>query len=223
MEPFYVVDGVEYFWPVYSMDENTPLKVVPSERPVVKKNRLRNSIIRCKCDYVRNDQFDICPACGCEYIVGYQVTEQAQALIDDAELVKKQVWFHATKKKNWEPNLKEAGVTVHLGTEESALDIIKMRHRKGYSRKFFLYAVTIPEEATISSNTCPDLVTSWQKTSDALLEKTNSDFVRYINSYEGAGDMSLIGNPRKMSVVGMTTHTMPKRSLFHRLTGNYFS
>lgn len=76
------------------------------------------------------------------------------------------------------------------------------------SQPYFIYEVTLDADSIISPIVCKDLVLSWESDADRLKGNTGSDFVRYVNSYENAGSISLIGNPAKMSVLNVEELTI---------------
>lgn len=182
-------------------DENTPVTVILLP-PVFSEVEQDMMNVQCVCGEVHYGEFYGCKVCGSQEMDGYRVTEEAHALMSSVEQTKSTVWFHATECDDWEVNLKASGSTVHLGSKASALALMRAESVfRGAKACFYLYQVTIDDTATVSPNTCPDLIYSWEERSDALHASTGHDFVRYVNSCEDSGSISLIGNPKKMTVV----------------------
>lgn len=184
-----------------SPDENTPVSVILMP-PVFSEKEQDMMNVQCICGEVHYGEFDGCTSCGSQEIDGYRITEEAHALISSVEQTKSTVWFHATEREDWEASLKTSGNTVHLGSKASALALMRAENMFREEKEcFYLYQVRIDDTATVSPNTCPDLIYSWEEDSAALYASTQHDFVRYVNSCEDAGSVSLIGNPQKMTVI----------------------
>lgn len=183
-------------------DENTPVDVIALP-PIYSEKKQDFMNVQCVCGTVRYSATNLCKDCLNVDVAGVRITEEALALMMSEEAVKGRVWFHATRVEDWDYRLKTSGKTVHMGTKESAFALMRGRDKYNlHSREpFFLYELVIDDNSLISPNTCPDLASDWQVLVSDLEDLTGSDFVRYVNSYEDAGSVSLIGNPNKMRVI----------------------
>lgn len=183
-------------------NENTPVIIV-NESPLYSEAKQDFMNVQCVCGTVRYSHGGLCKECLGSEIEGVRVTGEAFELMMSDVAVKERVWFHATRVEDWDYRLKNSGKTVHMGTKESALALMRGRDKYCLDNRepFFLYELVLDEDSLISPNTCPDLASDWQRLVSDLTDLTDSDFIRYVNSYEDAGSVSLIGNPNKMTVI----------------------
>lgn len=162
--------------------------------------------VECVCGKIR---YGIDYECRCgakpNDINGYRVTEKDRELIESRLAVKTRHWYHSTTHANWEDVVKDSDVPVHLGNEQAAFERASDHIGQTGNRDYFVYKVTINPFARIAKNICPDLNNSWSSTMEEFNGNTRGrDFVRYVNSYEDAGSVSLYGNPQMFTVVEVT-------------------
>lgn len=157
--------------------------------------------VECSCGTVRADQLDLCSNCRSFNIGSFRVSDEAFQFMNSKELTKEVTWFHATTHENWGTDIITSGLSVHLGTKETALALMQARRgSKTTPFTFDLYEVSIDEESTVSNVVCPDLVNAWSSDAWELVELTGCDFVRYVNNYENAGSISLIGDSANITI-----------------------
>lgn len=190
-------------------DENTQVRInnyTPEADPTqTNENYQEMMVVDCSCGTVRADQLDLCPNCCSFNIESFRVSGEAFQFINSKELSKDVTWYHATTHENWGTDIISSGLSVHLGTKETAIALMKAR--KGSLKTpfaFDLYEVTLDTASTVSNVVCPDLVTAWSSDSWELVELTGCDFVRYVNSYENAGSISLIGDSANIIIQKQT-------------------
>lgn len=162
--------------------------------------------VECVCGKVRYGSDYEC-RCGAKSddIRGYRVTEKDRELIESRIAVKTRYWYHSTTHANWEDLVKNSDVPVHLGNEEAAFERAIEHVGKTGNQDYYLYKVTLNPFARIAKNICPDLNDTWSNTMEKFKGSTKGrDFVRYVNSYEDGGSVSLYGNPNMFTVVGVT-------------------
>lgn len=189
-------------------DENTPVKVIHTA-PEYDAHEKDWANVQCECGRVRYDQEIECEKCFSMLLAGFRITEETAVLMEDEQEVLTRSWFHATEVADWADFVMDSEKTVHLGTRETAVALLQGRYRQfPDSQPYFIYEVTLDSDSIISPVVCKDLVMSWESDVDCLKGNTNSDFVRYVNSYENAGSISLIGNPAKMSVLNVEELTI---------------
>lgn len=186
-------------------NENTPVRVVPDE-PCIDYDLCDVMMnLECLCGALRYCQTEPCGDCERYDIAGFRVTEEATQLMNSEEETKKRVWYHVTDFEDWATAIMKTNLVVHLGTIETVLDLMRIAtYETPLAKKFTLYSVMLDEKAVISPITCQDLINKWTRSTGELFQLTRSDFVRYVNSYENAGSISLIGNPKKMTVLSET-------------------
>lgn len=163
---------------------------------------------------VGRSEYD-CPNCGDSVeatSLVVSVTSDSTVFFDK-QAVKNARWFHATQKRNWMAELLEDDMElplVHVGTELSA--IFRSRDLRDCGshdvEEWYVYELAIKSSAEIFDNI------DWDENEDApesvihLLEDEKygaNKIVRYINSYEDPGSISLILDPRMVKVVGVRT------------------
>lgn len=136
-------------------------------------------------------------------INGYRVKEEDRELIENKKAVKNRFWYHSTTKEGWAELMKSEGVPVHLGNEQASFERAVDNNASGSSSsEYYLYKVKLKAFSSVADNVCPDLNNEWSDTvKDLKGNLGGKDFVRYVNSYEDAGSVSLYGNPSKFKVV----------------------
>lgn len=162
--------------------------------------------VECVCGKVRYGSEYKC-RCGAESseIRGYRVQEKYRKLVESKLASKTCYWYHSTKNKDWAEAIQNSDVPVHLGTEQAAFERAIENVGSTGDEKYYLFKVKLKPFARIANNICPDLYDKWSETLEDLQENTRGrDFVRYVNSYEDSGSISLFGNPQMFDVVDMT-------------------
>lgn len=153
--------------------------------------------VECVCGKVRYGADYKC-RCGADPkdIKGYRVAEQDRKLVESRVAVKAQHWYHATAHDNWDDVVKSGDFPIHLGNEQAAFERTIEQVGSTGNSDYYLYKVTINPFARVAKNICPDLNNSWSTTMDEFKDNTRGrDFVRYVNSYEDGGSVSLFGEP----------------------------
>lgn len=148
-----------------------------------------NDIIRCIC----TKAFDIVSA-------DVRVTKDNPSydVYSDPKNVFKQTWFHATRINNddWEKNIKESDLSVHLGTENAAYDrgITEYAYRSNNTGKdFIIYEVALDESSVVDEAVLDDM--------NNIYDSGDSDITRYINRWEDMASISLVASSKSFRVV----------------------
>ncbi len=124
------------------------------------------------------------------------------ALLVEAENVSRTRWFHATVRENWLESAQLAGANVHVGSLKSAL--MRAWHMCQNTRNDIVYvhevemgAVSLHPYTYLDENRwvgrLPASVTRLTQGTPAAL--------RYVNVWEGVGDVSLFLNAESLRVV----------------------
>jgi hypothetical protein len=181
------------------------------EEPVVIADCRKN--VECICGLVRYDMLEPCPCgLGTKSIKGYRVAQKDEILLDSKTAVKTRFWYHATTVENWASAVKDAKIPVHVGSLKTATDRAEDNSLMTGEKTYHLYTMVLNPFANISDTVCPDLCNDWSETLNSFNEITDADFVRYVNTYENSGSISLFGNPNKFIIVSKTTHTVTNRN-----------
>jgi hypothetical protein len=162
--------------------------------------------VECVCGRVRYGADYKCH-CGADPkdISGYRVAEKDRKLVESRVAVKTLHWYHSTNHDNWDDVVKNSEVPIHLGSEQASFERAVAKFSATGNGEYYLYKVTINPFARIAKNICPDLNNHWSATMDEFKKNTRGrDFVRYVNSYEDGGSVSLYGNPQMFNVVEVT-------------------
>lgn len=188
------------------LNESSSARILRQE-PVSIQGFRKN--VECICGLVRYDMYLDCP-CGLGFnsIQGYRVAKKEENLIGSTLPAKMRFWYHATTVENWESEVKKAGIPVHIGNSETAHQRASDTLQTGVT--YYLYKMFLNPFASVAETICPDLCNDWSDTLETFNEVTGADFVRYVNTYENSGSVSLFGNPNKFIVVSKTTHTVSK-------------
>lgn len=197
---------------VRSDNLNETVPVVISEHPYVfnpDADFSGNGNTECICGVVRYCPLSRCDSCKSSEIAAYRVSAAGKELVDDKGKAKTATWFHATRVENWDKKIFKSGATVHIGDEATATELaddhfnneLSFFEDKEELREYTLYEITLKPEASISDVVCNDLVYNWTKDTDAFAKLVGDDFVRYVNTYESSGAVSMIGNPNMFTIV----------------------
>lgn len=201
---------------------NETVPVVISEHPYVfnpDANFEGNGNAECVCGVVRYCPLSRCDVCKSSEIEAYRVSAAGKELLDDKAKVKAFTWYHATRVENWDKKIFKSGSTVHIGDEATAVALaddqfnndFRFQHNKEDLRDYVLYELTLNPQASISDVVCNDLVYNWTKDTEAFAKLVGEDFVRYVNTYEFPGAVSLIGNPNMFTIVGKSVRKSKDR------------
>lgn len=136
-----------------------------------------------------------------------KVVESSLPFFDDMK-VRETVWFHASRKKDWlDKVLSSYDIPViHLGTRETALARVadyKYVNNviNGGDEDWFLYEVKLGD-GLLSPRVWQDEDKLFPYTVNELINsKMTADFVRYVNRYETPGQISLMANPKYVSLL----------------------
>ena len=157
---------------------------------------------------------DKCPQCSVKLkaeTMGIKLLRSSIPLFDSA-YAKKQTWFHATARADWLPSLQdmEDAPLTHLGSFNAAVtrgkDLRDDTHRQ-YGEEWYLYEVSIEPTAYFENKVFNDDDQKFPYYISDLEESSNrygSGAIRYVNSFEEPGSVSLIINPQLLTVVKAT-------------------
>ena len=187
-----------------NFNESSPATIIHKE-PVECFENMGN--VECVCGKVRYEQRDACQ-CKKKEIAGFRIRKSEEKLLQSKVAVKTRFWYHSTSVPNWDETIKTAGVPVHLGNETTAHEVSANHHYDGGPKEYFIYKVMLNPFASISDVVCQDLSNDWSETMDQFNSRADGDLVRYVNTYENAGTVSLIGNPKKFIIIGKTSHSV---------------
>lgn len=165
--------------------------------------------VECVCGENRYDPTARCRVCKCTEIGAFQILDTERKLLSSKTAVKTRFWYHSTTRADWADTIKESGLPVHLGNRDAAEERAVHEFDGGDSDEYFLFKVALNPLASISDTVCPDLINGWSSTMEKFTENAGADFVRYINSAENIGTVSLIGDPRKFIIIEKTVERIP--------------
>lgn len=198
------------------MTTNQPVKTISTEADsIVVINRepemddweTNSMSVECICGKTRygiDRSCDYCTAAPNE-INGYRIYNADKKLATSKREVKTRYWYHSTTQENWIEKVREANVPVHLGNKQAAFERAIDQCNETGNNTHFLYKVKLNTFAKVANNICPDLNNHWSESMDEFKRNTNGrSFVRYINSHEDAGSVSLYGDPHKFEVIEVT-------------------
>lgn len=201
---------------------NETVPVIISENPYVfnpDADFAGNGNVECVCGEVRYCALIRCDACKSNEIKAYRVSTAGKELLEDAARAKTLTWYHATRVENWDKKIFKSGATVHIGDKETAMALADDQFNNDFHfetnkddlRKYTLYEITLKPEASISDVVSNDLVYNWTKDTETFAKLVGDDFVRYVNTYEVPGSVSMIGNPNMFTIVGKTVQKSKDR------------
>lgn len=204
-------------------NENTQARISPAAPEIGRDvdNPEEVMVVECACGHLRFNQFSPCGKCSTYGVHAFRATDEAWKFINSDELTQNSHWYHATLRKNWGETIEGSMMSVHLGTKDSALALMKGRASRGLqyfpgqSLKFDLYRISLAPQAILSPVVCPDLVNQWANYTDDLFSLTGAHFVRYLNTYENAGSISLIGDSAQMVIEEKTSMSFDTNGDFH--------
>ena len=165
--------------------------------------------VECVCGKSRYEPAAKCWSCKSAEIAAWQVTDAERKLLNSKTATKARFWYHSTTRANWAESIKNSGLPVHLGNREAAEERAVHEFDGGDSDEYFLFKVVLNPFASISDTVCPDLINGWSNTMEEFAENAGADFVRYVNSAENVGTVSLVGDPKKFIVVEKTVERIP--------------
>jgi hypothetical protein len=140
------------------------------------------------------------------------ILPSSASLLDETN-VKATTWFHATDVYNW---LEEVSFDygeededmlrpyVHLGSKEAALELAKWKYLEGSNdgdEMFYLWQVTLNMEAILADSILEDNNDWFYEVTGDTREAMGADAVRYLNKWESAGSISLLADPRYLTMV----------------------
>lgn len=139
-------------------------------------------------------------------IVVRDIVEDVEELLE-IEAVKEYYWFHCTAQPNWLEKVQEAGIWVHIGLVETA-SVIADNYEK-FGMPSDMHKIVLSDDAKIHPALFEDH-NEWphevgEARNDAEFSKHHKwDAFRYINSYETPGFISLLVNPKVLTVLETT-------------------
>lgn len=201
---------------------NETVPVVISEHPYVFNPEVGfagNGNAECVCGVVRYCPLSRCDVCKSSEIAAYRVSEAGKELLEDTAKAKALMWYHATRVENWDKKIFKSGATVHIGDEATAVALADDQFNNDFYfqsdredlREYVLYEIALNPEVSISDVVCNDLVYNWTKDTEAFSKLVGADFVRYVNTYELPGAVSMIGDPNMFTIVGKSIRKSKER------------
>lgn len=128
--------------------------------------------------------------------------EDAQNFIADKEQVKEYSWYHVTTKKEWQQEASDAGVYVHLGTKQAALDRLSVINKTKYGEStYYMHEVKFNTKVAVANNVLSDDNEWPNELDDKDIPMDSKQIHRYINIWEEPGSVSLIANPNLFTVI----------------------
>ena len=178
-----------------------------------------NGNVECICGAVRYCALSWCDSCKSSEIKAYRVSAAGKELLADKAKAKALTWYHATRVENWDKKIFKSGATVHIGDEATAMALADDQFTNEFSfcdnkeelREYTLYEIALKPESSISDVVSNDLVYNWTKDTETFTKLVGDDFVRYINTYEVSGAVSMIGNPNMFTIVGKSVRKSKDR------------
>lgn len=135
------------------------------------------------------------------YIV--EVNRAEAHLLQNRETAKKQTWFHGTTVDNWAAEIAEAGVFIHAGTNNAALERLKISGQVSNEQQY-VYELRMKPETQVNSTVYWDdnhFPESLNHHNDNSVKRT--EVALYVNQWESPGSVSIIGAFDKFEVVNM--------------------
>lgn len=151
--------------------------------------------------------------CDCGRIVHTGTTDvtfkPSSAPLLDKDEVERISWFHSTMRKDWLETVKGAGVYVHVGSRESALERAADEYNDmpHSTADYFLWEVVVKPEAMITDDVLMDDNQWFSKITDCTRKHLGGDVQRYLNRWEDSGSVSLMIDPQYIESVKVTTIT----------------
>lgn len=185
-----------------------------NELPVVDRSTGRGVLQCSECTHALPDTNPgeysvICLTCGDEQFEtgdNHLLAVEADAhLLTDNKALEEYTFYHATSRKNWAEDIIQAGVPVHVGSIEAALgrveDIVLTSDSYIEGDDIHLYEIKVSAESILDRVIRDE--TYWAEELEDFLEWTGDlKVVRYINTWENPGSLSLILDPSAMTIVG---------------------
>lgn len=195
---------------VVRQTEGTPVVIsVTGYVPVFDDYYSEYGNVECICGENRYDPTAMCRVCKSTEIAAFQIADAERILLESKTEVKARFWYHSTTRADWAESIQDTGIPVHLGNLDAAEERAIHEFDGGDSDEYFLYKVALNPLASISDTVCPDLINGWSETMEKFRKNAGADFVRYINSAENIGTVSLIGNPTQLTVVEKSVQKIP--------------
>lgn len=125
------------------------------------------------------------------------------------DVTKQTIWYHATKVRNWHEAVSEAGIYVHAGSREAALeraaDKFFLNRKKMERHKIYLWELSINPDAVIADVILSD-ENQWPKeVTFCTREHLGGDVQRYLNRWESTGSISILADPRAFKAIRVKT------------------
>lgn len=176
--------------------DDTPLVIKINQRGIDRSK----SVVCVQCGKTRYGIKTWCKECG-SLEVGFRVREKDKSILSNPEESLQRTWFHATDNPDWMECVTEAEVTVHIGSYEAALSAAIER---SLCESSYVFELKLLDTTSIAPWVCPDVVNLWNEEVDEFTENLEHDFINYVNLYESPGSISMIGDPKKLVIIGMT-------------------
>lgn len=128
----------------------------------------------------------------------FRLDPSCHELLNSQEALMTREWFHVTHKSNWHNQVVNNQAMVHIGSiptvEEATHELLDRGEPLSFIKLRFM------DNVSIADWTAPDLDYMWSESIDEFTKTTGHDVVPYLNLFEGAGQLSLIANPRFLIV-----------------------
>jgi hypothetical protein len=134
------------------------------------------------------------------------ISHDSKKFLDDDE-VRKASWFHITTDPEWASNVSENAElpVVHVGTESAAQDRLTMiQDDIRYGDKVYMYEIKLKPEIDIFPEVHGDGNDFQPKTANDRDKEERGKVLRYVNSWEDAGSISLMIEGNMFSVANRT-------------------
>lgn len=141
-----------------------------------------------------------CDEMSCD--ISFGISKNHSHFDKDLSLITMDTWYHATNVKDWEKKVRDSNQPVHLGTKTAAYDrILGMGNNPFYDEPetFYLHEIRFKPCVEVHSIVNDDDANSLQKNQDKVVHP-------YINSWEDAGNLSLVARPDCFEIVSTEKH-----------------
>ena len=173
----------------------------------------------CKCGaYLTRDQTEIlcyssikCKVCQARInnfteLAPTNISHDSKRFLDDEE-VRKATWYHITTDPEWASNVSENQnlPVIHVGTENAAKDRLTMLSDDlSYDAKVYMFEVKLMPETELLPEVQGDGNDFQPKFAHERYEGDRHKALRYVNSWEDAGSISLLLEGNMFSVTKRT-------------------
>lgn len=142
-----------------------------------------------------------------------------QLRFTDDDVVRSSHWFHVSANPNWDAATKAGKVVTHLGSKLAAMERMAQLLAQGMSgnKRFYLHEVVLDSTVEVKPGIWNDQV-DWPKEvgithfeEDGEVGVHRSEVLRYMNSYEAPGTVSLMADPGSYRLIASATLPLTDR------------